>query len=122
MIPQFNSNVDGNSKKRFNNKRIVDLFVPRLVKDLQKQRENGFFNLKFYFNNGGQKYIAKVTGDMDPGYGSTSKMLAECAICLALDDTLNENYGVITPSVAFEKNILERLQNNAGLKFSMKKI
>ena len=40
---------------------------------------------------------------MDPGYGSTSKMLAECAICLALDDTLNENYGVITPSVAFEK-------------------
>ena len=59
---------------------------------------------------------------MDPGYGSTSKMLAECAISLALEDTLNENYGVITPSVAFEENILERLQNNAGLEFSMKKI
>ena len=59
---------------------------------------------------------------MDPGYGSTSKMLAECAICLALDDPLNKNYGVITPSVAFEESILQRLQNNAGLNFSMKKI
>ena len=104
-------------------KRIVDLFVPKAGQGpSKKQRENGFFNLKFYFNNGQKKYIAKVTGDMDPGYGSTSKMLAECAICLALDDTLNENYGVITPSVAFGENILERLQNNAGLKFSMKKI
>ena len=104
-------------------KRIVDLFVPKAGQGpSKKQRENGFFNLKFYFNNGQQRYIAKVTGDMDPGYGSTSKMLAECAICLALDDTLNENYGVITPSVAFEKKILERLQNNAGLEFSMKKI
>ena len=94
----------------------MDLFVPKAGQGpSKKQRENGFFNLKFYFNNGGQKYIAKVTGDMDPGYGSTSKMLAECAICLALDDTLNENYGVITPSVAFEKNILERLQNKIKL-------
>jgi short subunit dehydrogenase-like uncharacterized protein len=59
---------------------------------------------------------------MDPGYGSTSKMLAECAVCLALDDTSNKNYGVITPSVAFEENIIQRLQNNAGLKFSIKKI
>jgi short subunit dehydrogenase-like uncharacterized protein len=48
--------------------------------------------------------------------------LAECAVCLALDDTSNKNYGVITPSVAFEENILQRLQNNAGLKFSIKKI
>ena len=104
-------------------KRIVDLFVPKAGQGpSKKQRENGFFNLKFYFNSNRKKYLAKVTGDMDPGYGSTSKMLAECAVCLALDDTLNKNYGVITPSVAFEKNILQRLQNNAGLKFSIKKI
>ena len=103
-------------------KKIVDLFVPKAGEGpSKKQRENGFFSLKFFFSNNRQKYQAKVTGDMDPGYGSTSKMLAECAICLALDDTLNENYGVITPSVAFEENILERLQNNAGLEFSMKK-
>ena len=104
-------------------KRIVDLFVPKAGQGpSKKQRENGFFNLKFYFNSSRKKYLAKVTGDMDPGYGSTSKMLAECAICLALDDKLNKNYGVITPSVAFEGYILQRLQNNAGLKFSMKKI
>ena len=104
-------------------KKIVDLFVPKAGEGpSKKQRENGFFSLKFFFGNNRQRYLAKVTGDMDPGYGSTSKMLAECAICLALDDTLNENYGVITPSVAFEENILERLQNNAGLTFSMKKI
>ena len=104
-------------------KKIVDLFVPKAGEGpSKKQRENGFFSLKFFFGNNRQRYLVKVTGDMDPGYGSTSKMLAECAICLALDDTLNENYGVITPSVAFEENILERLQNNAGLEFSMKKI
>ena len=104
-------------------KKIVDLFVPKAGEGpSKKQRENGFFSLKFFFGNNRQRYLAKVTGDMDPGYGSTSKMLAECAICLALDDTLNENYGVITPSVAFEENILERLENNAGLEFSMKKI
>lgn len=104
-------------------KRIIDLFVPKAGQGpSQKERENGFFHLKFFFKNSGKKYIAKVASDMDPGYGSTSKMLAECAICLALDDTLNKNYGVITPSVAFEEKILERLQNNAGLKFSMKKI
>ena len=104
-------------------KKIVDLFVPKAGEGpSKKERENGFFSLKFFFGNNRQRYLAKVTGDMDPGYGSTSKMLAECAICLALDDTLNENYGVITPSVAFEENILERLQNNAGLEFSMKKI
>ena len=104
-------------------KKIVDLFVPKAGEGpSKKQRENGFFSLKFFFGNNRQRYLAKVTGDMDPGYGSTSKMLAECAICLALEDTLNENYGVITPSVAFEENILERLENNAGLEFSMKKI
>ena len=104
-------------------KRIVDLFVPKAGQGpSKKQRENGFYNLKFYFNSNRKKYLAKVTGDMDPGYGSTSKMLAECAVCLALDDTSNKNYGVITPSVAFEENILQRLQNNAGLKFSIKKI
>ena len=104
-------------------KKIVDLFVPKAGEGpSKKQRENGFFSLKFFFSNNRRRYLAKVTGDMDPGYGSTSKMLAECAICLALDDALNENYGVITPSVAFEENILERLENNAGLEFSMKKI
>ena len=48
--------------------------------------------------------------------GSTSKMLAESAVCLAKDD-LEKTYGVLTPSYAMGDNILERLESNAGLSF-----
>ena len=55
---------------------------------------------------------------MDPGYGSTSKMLAESAICLAKDD-LNESYGVLTPSTSMGESLLKRLKENAGLSFNI---
>ena len=58
---------------------------------------------------------------MDPGYGSTSKMLAESAISLAKDD-LNNFGGVLTPSTAMGKFLLKRLVDNAGLTFSFNKI
>ena len=58
---------------------------------------------------------------MDPGYGSTSKMLAESAVSLAKDN-LNESCGILTPSVAMGKSILKRLKDNAGLTFNFKKI
>ena len=63
--------------------------------------------------------IARVIGDMDPGYGSTSKMLAESAICLAKDNLTDYN-GVITPSVAMGDSLLKRLEDNAGLTFTLK--
>ena len=56
-----------------------------------------------------------VTGDRDPGYGSTSKMLAESAVCLAKDN-LNDSAGCLTPSIAMGDALLDRLQQNAGLK------
>ena len=62
--------------------------------------------------------IFKVSGDKDPGYGSTSKMLAESAICLA-KDSLNNSYGILTPSIAMGDEILKRLELNAGLMFSI---
>ena len=86
-----------------------------------KQRENGFFNLVFLgkWDSGGSLRV-KVTGDRDPGYGSTSKMLGESAVCLALDrEQLPESYGVITPSVAMGNSLLERLQEYAGLTFGV---
>ena len=83
----------------------------------KKQREEGFYNLRFYIQSNNNKLIvAKVIGDMDPGYGSTSKMLAESAICLAKDD-LPELYGILTPSVAMGEKLLNRLQKSAGLTF-----
>lgn len=87
----------------------------------EAQREAGYFNLRFYNTLAdGRVVVGKVTGDKDPGYGSTCKMLAESAICLAKDETPN-TYGVLTPSVAMGDVLLERLQANAGLTFSFGK-
>ena len=61
---------------------------------------------------------ARVTGDRDPGYGSTSKMLAESAVCLAQDDLPSEG-GLLTPASAMGEALLLRLQKNAGLDFSI---
>ena len=83
-----------------------------------KKMEKGFYNLRFYITlEDGSQAFAKVTGDMDPGYGSTSKMLAECAICLAKDKLPNSS-GVLTPSVAMGESLLKRLEMNAGLTFT----
>jgi len=86
----------------------------------QEQRENGFFNLRFYVTlEDGSSAMGKVTGDKDPGYGSTSKMLAESAVCLAVDE-LPKITGVLTPSVAMGDALLQRLKKSSGLTFSFK--
>lgn len=82
-------------------------------------RTKGFFYFILYGTlPNGEVVRAKVKGDRDPGYGSTSKMLAECAVCLALDgEKLPKNFGVVTPSVAMGEVLLERLVKHAGLGF-----
>ena len=87
----------------------------------KKQRETGFYNLRLFGKlRNGESIMGKVTGDRDPGYGSTSKMLGESAVCLAKDrQQLPKVSGVITPSVAMGDLLLERLQENAGLTFSV---
>jgi short subunit dehydrogenase-like uncharacterized protein len=62
--------------------------------------------------------VAKVTGDMDPGYGSTSKMLAEAAVCLAQDE-LTCGGGIWTPASAMGEKLITRLEASAGLTFSI---
>lgn len=82
------------------------------------ERKNGFYNLLFNATLAdGSMARGKVTGDRDPGYGSTSKMLAESAICLAVDD-IPAMGGMLTPAVAMGDALLKRLQDNAGLTFS----
>ena len=86
----------------------------------KKKMEKGFYNLRFYITlENGENAFAKVTGDMDPGYGSSSKMLAESAVCLA-KDKLSNTSGFLTPSIAMGDHLLERLEKNAGLTFSFK--
>ena len=101
-------------------KKIVNSFMPKPGEGpgLEK-RKNGFYNLRFYITiDDKKKAFAKVIGDSDPGYGSTSKMLAESALCLAFDK-LPENYGIVTPSFSMGDKLLDRLNHNAGLKFEL---
>jgi saccharopine dehydrogenase (NAD+, L-glutamate forming) len=82
-------------------------------------REKGFFNLEQIGQLAdGRQIRGKITGDRDPGYGSTSKMLAESAVCLALDD-LDSDAGVLTPAAAMAAALLRRLRENAGLSFEI---
>ena len=82
-------------------------------------RENGFFNLRQYGRLADGSLIrGRITGDRDPGYGSTSKMLSEAAVCLA-KDALEPGGGVLTPAAAMAEPYIERLTENAGLTFEI---
>lgn len=81
----------------------------------------GFYDIQFNGETAsGVSMIARLTGDADPGYGSTSKILAESAVCLALDE-LETKGGFWTPSSAMGDALLTRLSENAGLNFSLEK-
>ncbi|MGB0931035.1 MAG: saccharopine dehydrogenase family protein [Chitinophagales bacterium] len=101
-------------------KKGVDALLPKPGEGPNKKvREAGFYNLKFIATlDDNSTMTTKVTGDMDPGYGSTSKMMAESAISLA-KDSLPDIGGVLTPSVAMGDALLKRLQDHAGLTFSI---
>jgi len=84
------------------------------------ERENGFFILQLFGETAdGQVLAARVSGDRDPGYGSTSKMLAESAVCLAKDEPLTGG-GVWTPASALGVPLRRRMIENAGLSFEMR--
>ena len=98
-------------------KNLVDYILPKSGEGpSETKRINGYYNLRFYLTVGSKTYVSKVIGDMDPGYGSTSKMLAESGVCLALDKT-PETFGILTPSSGLGDSLLKRLQENAGLTF-----
>lgn len=84
-------------------------------------QKRGFYDLRFVGRTAdGQKIRTKVTGDQDPGYGSTAKMLGQAGACLALDLAKNDKPGGFwTPSTAFGDNLLQRLTRYAGLKFEV---
>jgi short subunit dehydrogenase-like uncharacterized protein len=85
----------------------------------REQRENGFYDILFVGQSAdGQTLQASVKGDMDPGYGSTSKMIAESAICLLQNQALASG-GFWTPAAALGSALIDRLQENAGLTFAM---
>ena len=61
---------------------------------------------------------ARVIGRRDPGYGATARMLAEAAMCLALDgDRLPVNGGSWTPATAFGERLIKPLAEHADVRF-----
>ncbi|MEM9256646.1 MAG: saccharopine dehydrogenase NADP-binding domain-containing protein [Pseudomonadota bacterium] len=84
----------------------------------QEEREAGFYNVAFIAQGGdGESLTATVTGDMDPGYGSTSKIIAEAAICLI--EQPGQPSGVLTTAPAMGMPLIQRLTDNAGLTFTL---
>jgi short subunit dehydrogenase-like uncharacterized protein len=85
----------------------------------KEEREAGHYDILFVglAPDGRQVRIA-VQGDRDPGYGSTSKMISECAICL-LRDSPEVQGGIWTPGAAMSHRLVKRLVDNAGLKFDV---
>jgi short subunit dehydrogenase-like uncharacterized protein len=55
---------------------------------------------------------------MDPGYGSTSKMITESAICLVKECNDLEG-GIYTPASSMGQKLIDRLEKNAGLTFTI---
>jgi len=85
----------------------------------KEERENGLYDLLFVgMGEDGRQVRIAVRGDRDPGYGSTSKMIAECAICL-LRDTPGVLGGIWTPGAAMGNRLIKRLVDHAGLTFEV---
>ena len=85
----------------------------------KEEREAGNYDVLFVAKGAdGDLYMNSVKGDRDPGYGSTSKMLAEAAICLLKNPDLASG-GVWTPAAAMGEALIARLEEQAGLTFTM---
>ena len=83
----------------------------------RQEREKGFYDILFLGElPDGRRVEAVVTGDRDPGYGSTSRMIAESALCL-LRDVKGEG-GIWTPGALMGPALRKRLTERAGLTFS----
>ncbi|MEH6551710.1 MAG: saccharopine dehydrogenase NADP-binding domain-containing protein [Pseudomonadales bacterium] len=83
----------------------------------REEQEAGFYDLLFIGEtDSGEEIRASVFGNRDPGYGSTSRMIAESALTLALDDVQAPG-GIWTPAAVMGDKLLKRLSDNAGLVF-----
>ncbi|KYQ83181.1 saccharopine dehydrogenase [Acinetobacter sp. NRRL B-65365] len=88
-----------------------------------EQQRTGRFDLRFIGKTeAGQTLKIKVTGDRDPGYGSTGKMLGQAALSLAIDHVKEDKKtgragGFWTPATMFDDRFIQRLTKHAGLEF-----
>jgi short subunit dehydrogenase-like uncharacterized protein len=84
----------------------------------EKAQLEGGFELVFRgVTAKGDTVACRVTGDRDPGYGSTAKMLAQAAACLAKDVPSDVAGGFWTTASIFGDRLVDRLKAHAGLTF-----
>jgi short subunit dehydrogenase-like uncharacterized protein len=87
----------------------------------EEARAKHWFRLTFFGTSGNERVKATVSGG-DPGYGETSKMLAESALTVLYNyDKLNVKGGVTTPAGALGEHLMKRLQA-AGIRFESEKL
>ncbi len=80
----------------------------------------GYFDLRFFGETkSGRRITVKVTGDRDPGYGSTAKMMVAAALTLVGVDRGTTPGGFWTPSTAMDGALLDALRADAGLTFEV---
>lgn len=81
---------------------------------------NGCFDYRFIGKtDSGEKITVKVTGDRDPGYGSTAKMLGQAAVCLAGISKEEKPGGFWTPASIYQDDLIARLIEKSGLTFDV---
>jgi short subunit dehydrogenase-like uncharacterized protein len=84
----------------------------------KEARDAGYYDIAFVAEMPTDEWItASVKGDKDPGYGSTSKMIAEAALCLLRD--VEGDGGIWTPGALIPEPLKTRLEAHAGLTFSI---
>ena len=84
----------------------------------KESREQGNYDILFFADLEKGSIAARVTGDMDPGYGSTSKMICESALCL-IQDCPDLAGGIYTPAPSMGEKLIDRLIKKAGLTFDI---
>lgn len=85
----------------------------------KEERETGMYDILFVgLTPDGKQIRASVKGDRDPGYGSTSKMIGESAVCL-VREAKDVAGGIWTPGAALGDRLIKRLTDHAGLKFAV---
>jgi short subunit dehydrogenase-like uncharacterized protein len=103
-------------------RKLAQRFLPKPGEGpTREQREAGYYEVFFRGIDPGDRRrdtVLKVSGELDPGYGSTARMLGEAAVCLAKDE-LAVGGGFWTPAAALDGKYLERLTSKAGLSFEI---
>ena len=84
----------------------------------KEAREKGNYDILFFADLEEKSIEARVTGDMDPGYGSTSKLIAESALCL-VQDCPDLAGGIYTPAPSMGEKLIDRLIKKTGLTFDI---